>query len=140
MFPQAYLKRHQITKRARVNTIANRTLISDETNGKIRDRAPADYVADPQIIPTDRRHELLIPHFISGEVLTSMESAAEGLSDEEAETLYDTFLQAREAAIIAEIRKRCGVSPVASAAEEAVGMPDEVAPDVAASEDADDEL
>ena len=40
IFPQAYLKRHEITKRVDVNTIANRTLISDETNGKIKDKAP----------------------------------------------------------------------------------------------------
>jgi hypothetical protein len=32
IFPQAYLKRHGITKRVDVNTIANRTLISNETN------------------------------------------------------------------------------------------------------------
>ena len=42
IFPQAYLKRHGITKRVDVNTIANRTLISNETNGKIKDKAPAD--------------------------------------------------------------------------------------------------
>jgi hypothetical protein len=42
IFPQAYLKRHEITKRVDVNTIANRTLISDQTNGKIKAKAPCD--------------------------------------------------------------------------------------------------
>src|SRR5437879_5884630 len=49
IFPQAYLRRHDITKRATVNSIANRTLISDETNRKISDKAPADYLVDTDI-------------------------------------------------------------------------------------------
>ena len=48
IFPQAYLKRHEITKRVDVNTIANRTLISDETNGRSPTR--------PRRLPQRRRH------------------------------------------------------------------------------------
>jgi hypothetical protein len=39
IMPQAFLKRHGVTRRVTVNSIANRTLISDETNGKIKDKA-----------------------------------------------------------------------------------------------------
>ena len=138
VFPQAYLKRHGITKRAGVNTIANRTLISDETNRKISDRPPAGYIDDPDIISADRRAELVAPHFIDDETLQLMQSAGEGLSDPDAEALYERFLHAREGAMIAEIRRVCGISP--SPALEAVPA-DEVAPDVAAREDdEDDEL
>ena len=53
IFPQAYLERHDITKRVDVNTIANRTLISNETNGRSKDKAPAEPTsADPAIFPS----------------------------------------------------------------------------------------
>jgi hypothetical protein len=137
VFPQAYLKRHGITKRAGVNTIANRTLISDETNRKISDRAPAGYVDDADIVPTDKRAELLAPHFISDSTTRLMQTATETLSDTDVAAFYEQFLHAREAAMIGEIRRACGISVLSSIA--AVGEPaDEVAPDVAAREESDD--
>ena len=138
VFPQAYLKRHGITKRARVNTIANRTLISDETNRKISDRAPADYVDDANIVPIETRDELLAPHFISGPILASMQSATETLTDADADALYEEFLQAREEAIIDEIRRVCGISTISSVGTEPE-PPDEVASDVAAREETDED-
>src|SRR6266850_584189 len=44
IFPKAFLSRHGLTERSTVNSLVNRTLISDETNLKIRDQAPADYI------------------------------------------------------------------------------------------------
>ena len=50
IFPCDYLRNHGMEKRAVVNSIANRTLISDETNGKIKSKAPADYLANKENI------------------------------------------------------------------------------------------
>lgn len=138
IFPQAFLKRHGITKRVDVNTIANRTLISNETNGKIKDKAPADYVASGDIFPSGPRLELLGPHFIDGSALTLLRSASESLSNGEISELYGSFVQVREAAMIEEIRRACGITGSYSGASEDI-EPDEVAADIRAGTSADDE-
>jgi hypothetical protein len=112
IFPQAYLKQHKITKRVDVNTVANRTLISDQTNGKIKAKAPATYLADAEVFPSGASDELLGPHFIDPRTRALMEQAGETTADEEVADLYQRFLQAREAAMIEEIRKACGIAPV----------------------------
>lgn len=131
IFPQAYLKRHGITKRIDVNTIANRTLISNETNGRIKDKAPAEYLADSAILPPEARNDLLAPHFMSESTIPLLLGALEDLANQEAADLYSRFLDAREAAMIMEIRRVCGVSelpPVAADEDQA----DEVAADIKA--------
>jgi hypothetical protein len=70
--PQAYLKRHGLSRRGELNTIANRTLISDETNNKIKDKAPASYVSDKTIFPNGLSIEILAPHFIDSDALASV--------------------------------------------------------------------
>ena len=142
IFPQAYLKRHEITKRVDVNTIANRTLISNETNGKIKDKAPADIPPRRGHFPPGGRTELLGPHFIDDMTLPLLLAALEELPDAEAADLYGDFLQAREGAMIEEIRRACGISAIrVSVAEDT--EPDEVAADIKAgaslSEDTADE-
>lgn len=109
IFPQAYLRRHGITAKSTVNSIVNRTLISDETNGLINDQAPADYVASRKIFPDGASINLLEPHFLTDDALAAMHLATENLSNTEAEDIYQMFRIAREAAIIAEIRRVCGV-------------------------------
>src|SRR3954469_10498695 len=113
IFPQAYLKRHGVTKRVDVNTIANRTLISNETNGKIKDKAPAQYLEDTAVFPSGSRRDLVEPHFLEEVALQPMQQATEELSDEELASLYERFLMAREAAIINEIRRACGITAAA---------------------------
>ena len=130
IFPQAYLKRHGITKRVDVNTIANRTLISNETNGKIKDKAPAAYLSDAEVFPSGARADLLGPHFLDGEPRSLLESATEDLPDEPVAELYERFLQAREAQIIEEIRLACGITVATAAVEEDLEA-DELATDVA---------
>ncbi len=129
VFPQAYLKRHGITKRVDVNTIANRTLISDETNGKIKDKAPAAYLSDDEIFPSGALDDLMEPHFIDDSTLPIMRDAVEELSNDQIADFYGRFVQARQAAIIEEIRRACGVAaaPSGTADED---EPDEVAADV----------
>lgn len=108
IFPKAFLKRHGIEKRVDVNTIANRTLISNETNGKIKDKAPADYVNDSEIFPSGARLDLLEPHFVDDEVLAILQAAREDLPDTEVADLLRGFAQGRQAAMIDEIRRVCG--------------------------------
>lgn len=143
IFPKAYLKRHKITKLPEVNTIANRTLISNETNGKINDKAPADYLADADIFPSGARPELLRPHFIDEATISLMRDARESLTGDQATDLYGRFIDAREMAIIDEIRRACGISVIPAIAV-ADAEPDEVAADVKAgtelSEDESEEL
>jgi hypothetical protein len=131
IFPQAYLKRHDITKRATVNTIANRTLISDETNRKISDKAPADYLVDADIFPSPERWDLLGAHFIDSTALTLMQSTTDQLSNDEATACYDRFVQAREATMVEEIRRVCGVTAMAAPEAEDADA-DDVAADIEA--------
>jgi hypothetical protein len=55
IFPQAYLKRHEITKRVDVNTIANRTLISNETTARSRTKRPLNTSTTPTSFRTARK-------------------------------------------------------------------------------------
>jgi hypothetical protein len=132
IFPQAYLKRHEVTRRVQVNSIANRTLISDQTNGKIRAKAPSVYLADTAVFPSGAGVELLEPHFIGDKTRALLEQAGETATDEEVADLYERFLQAREAAMIEEIRKACGITPTKT---EGPVEADEPAADIEAGED-----
>lgn len=109
IFPQAYLRRHGLTTRVDVNSLVNRTLVSDETNGKIKDKAPAEYIVSAEVFPSGASDELLSPHFMDTTAIDVMRRAAEGLSESEAARRYEDFRVAREAAIVAEVRKMCGV-------------------------------
>ena len=132
IFPQAYLRRHGIIKRVDVNSIANRTLISNETNGRIKDKAPATYIADPAIFPSGAHLGLMEPHFVDDASLSLIRVATEALTHHEALEIYDHFLRAREAAMIQEIRRACGIGAVAAGAEET--GPDDFAADIQADD------
>jgi hypothetical protein len=110
IFPQAFLKRHAIKDRVSVNTIINRTLISDETNNKIKDKAPAEYASSTDIFPKGTTGPLLEPHFLDEHALAAMRLADESLPDDEVVKVYDEFREAREAAIVREIRMACGIT------------------------------
>ena len=110
IFPREYLKRHGITKKIEVNSLANRTLISDETNSKIKDRAPAEYLADSKIFPSGPSENLVEPHFLNEDSLQAMSLATEDLPNSDVAAIYDEFLKPREVAIVSEIRKVCGLS------------------------------
>jgi len=110
IFPQAYLKRHGVTKKGEVNSVVNRTLISDETNLKIRDQAPAAYLTDSDVFPAGGQEGLLSPHFFDLQALDAMRSASENLTSDGVAAAYESFRAAREAMIILEIRKACGLN------------------------------
>jgi hypothetical protein len=109
IFPKAYLRRKGITNRNDVNSVANRTLISDETNNKIKDKAPASYLNDPDIISDAHRMDLLRPHFMGEEVEAELDGASEDCEDGQLRETYEDFVRFRQIAIIEEIRLACGV-------------------------------
>jgi hypothetical protein len=109
IFPKGYLKRHGLTKRTEVNSVVNRTLISDKTNAKVKDRAPAEYLTSRDIFPSGATSELLRPHFLADSTLEELRAATEADDPNEVSNRYEAFRTAREAAIIEEIRSVCGV-------------------------------
>jgi hypothetical protein len=109
IFPRDYLRSHGVEKRAVVNSIVNRTLISDETNGKIKNKAPRDYLTSKEIFPSGPDNGLLAPHFVNSVAAEAMMKATATLSDAEVAKIYEDFCRAREQEIIAEIRKVCGI-------------------------------
>lgn len=138
VFPQAYLKRHGITKQTQVNTIANRTLISNQTNGRISDKAPAGYLADAQIFPSGASAPLLEPHFIDTSTLSLLKAGNEHIANDDLADLFQRFVEAREAAMIDEIRRVCGVKAVSDA--QGSSEVDEVAADIQEDTQVEDEL
>lgn len=124
IFPQAFLGRKDIQGRTRVNTIANRTLISEVTNNKIKDRAPAEYVDSQDIFPNEPE-QVVKPHFIDAAALAAMRAARADADNESALQTEESFLRARERAIIDEIRSRCGVEELST---DTVGVSDAGAP------------
>jgi hypothetical protein len=108
----------------------------DQTNGKIKVKAPATYLADAEVFPSGADAELLSAHFIDDQARALMEEAGETTAKEQVADLYQPFLQAREAAMIEEIRKACGITPVTGAPVET----DEIAADIEAGGALPDEI
>jgi hypothetical protein len=98
-----------LTNRRQINSVVNGTLLSDETNNTIKAKAPADYLASPDIFPSGPGEALLAPHFLGGQTMAVMRDAKGGLDAGQAQEAYERFCQAREAAIVAEIRRVSGV-------------------------------
>lgn len=110
IFPKAYLKRAGITRRTRVNSVLNRTLVSDSTNRMISDKTPGTYMEMSTIFPHGATDEGLALHFLASAAREHMREAEENLGPREVEEVYEAFLTAREAQILTAIRHRCGVS------------------------------
>jgi hypothetical protein len=110
IFPRAFLQRHKINKGGEVNSVVNRTLISNETNNKIKDKSPASYLTNKEIFPSGTSESLLRPHFLTSAASVAMSKASDDLPDAEVANIYKEFMKAREAAILEEIRKVCGVT------------------------------
>lgn len=120
VFPRAYLRRHKV--RLSTNTIVNRTLISDETNRRITDKATAEYLASADIFP--KGHGVLTAHFIDADGLAAMKEAEEGISPEAAQGAYARFLHAREAVILDRLRALVEVEAGAEFEEGEADVPD----------------
>lgn len=111
IFPRNYLKGKGITKRDAVNTIANRTLISNETNNKIKDEAPAGYMSNRALFAEGLSLDLLAAHFIDGVAAGLMEQATREAGNDVLSRTYTAFLDERERVIVDRIRDVCGVTP-----------------------------
>ncbi|MBS2031505.1 MAG: DUF262 domain-containing protein [Deltaproteobacteria bacterium] len=109
IFPKAYLKRSALKARIDVNSIVNRTLISDETNRKILDQPPAEYVSDTDVFPKGPSADILDAHFIDAVGLKAMQAAIDG-DGPSALSAYEAFRNRRERLILSEIRKVCGIA------------------------------
>ncbi|HPD32250.1 MAG TPA: DUF262 domain-containing protein [Phycisphaerae bacterium] len=109
VFPRAYLREHKITKKPVVNSIVNRTLISNMTNNKIKAKRPSEYLAMPEIVPPLRGDAVLEPHFLDEASRAALRATVPSLSSEEVAAQYEAFCTARERTIIAEIRRVCGI-------------------------------
>jgi hypothetical protein len=109
IFPKAYLNRHGVTKRTDVNSVINRTLISNKTNAKIRDKAPADYLVSAEVFPSGATTSLLGPHFLDEGATAALNASTRNMSNAEVLENYEAFRCSREAAVIAEIRDVCGI-------------------------------
>ncbi len=113
IFPKGYLKDVEIdplgdmSKTAKFNSIANRTLISSSTNKSIGKRAPSDYLSDDTVIPQDLKSEILRRHFVEDSCLQALEQNEYGL-----------FLLERESTIKNEIRSLFEDMPIPHLTEE----------------------
>lgn len=116
VFPRHYLTTKGFDsgkEKGAINTIVNRTLISDSTNRRISDRAPADYVDDRAIVATDAA-ELLATHFIDAEALDAMRGAGSDLDEAAVRAVFARFCAAREASMVSAVRSACGTDVVES--------------------------
>lgn len=101
IFPRAYLAKQQQGDGSkissdRVNSIVNRTLISSDTNRRISRQSPASYLK--KLVPNERRTDIMASHFIYGDALQAM------MNND-----FETFLHAREKALIDEILRQLSV-------------------------------
>jgi len=100
IFPQSRLAKkktndvgeHYEYRSEEINTILNRTLISEGTHRAIRDRWPSEYI--PETVPSARKTEIAASHFIDEHALAALESDR-----------YDAFRQYREQCILTMLRK-----------------------------------
>ena len=76
-------------KDSKINSIANKTLISASTNRKISKKSPSSYLKDDSIISQSDTQDILKRHFINKEAYEFM------LNDD-----YDSFLIARNELIV----------------------------------------
>lgn len=110
IFPQDYLK-SMSGSGTTINSVVNRTLISASTNKKISNKAPADYLENPEVFPTPPR-PLLEPHFVDASALDGMRAAGPGLGATAKRAVFEKFAAAREAVIVNHIRELSGVASI----------------------------
>jgi hypothetical protein len=121
IFPQRYLTDHGLkprTEKSLINSILNRTLVSETTNKRIGGRAPASYLEDESLFAGEIA-PILAPHYINEDAKVLMRSATDELDEADARRVYQDFCNAREAEIVRAIRKVCGIAGV-------VHEPDEI--------------
>lgn len=112
IFPRDFLTRHGLRNRSdksNMNSITNRTLISDRTNQIIKAKAPAEYLLDTRVFPTEPE-SVLGQHFVDVHAKKVMELAVDGLEIPEIRRIFEQFRSSRESLIVGRIREACGVT------------------------------
>lgn len=112
VFPRNYLLTHGFDPRADktpINSIVNRTLISDVTNRRISDSPPAQYLGDQSVFPSGSE-SVLPDHFINAAARDAMLRATSDLGEGEVRAMFGEFRALRERVLIDKIREVCGIS------------------------------
>lgn len=127
IFPRSYLTKRGFDAnrdKTAINSVVNRTLISDTTNKLISDKAPADYLSDRRVF--SRPVDILLPaHFVDGPSQGAMEAATSPLGPSDVRTIFERFSAARETTIVAAIRRACGVAEGGARAEPEEALDDD---------------
>ncbi len=113
IFPQAYLGRQGVVARLR-DCVLNRTLIDRDTNRRISDRAPADYMREIQDA-LDRAQPGLFVTLLDSHLLPAGPDSPLWRND------FEAFLAWRQDAIWNEIKAVTGVREAADLVEEEIG-------------------
>ncbi len=115
IFPRAFLKRKNIDDEL-IDCVLNKTLILDETNRRIREKAPGEYIEDlikeicrnKKISEEEAEKEvqnIFKEHFINEEAFKILRETTSDLSNSEVKEKYKTFLELREKEIIKDLKR-----------------------------------
>lgn len=114
IFPKGFLHKNGFDTgrdKKTINSIVNRTLISETTNRKIGAASPGGYLLDKEIFESDPA-QLLDSHFVNEQAIKAMLNADDDQEPAMVRALFGEFRAAREESIIAAIRDACGISAV----------------------------
>ncbi len=113
IFPKSFFKLKGVD--VDPDIVLNRTLIFEETNKKISNKAPADYIKDMIEIQMKKNisyenaemnvKKLLEKHFINSEMYEILKNTGKDLPKEKIKENYDKFIELREKLIISRIKQ-----------------------------------
>uniref|UniRef100_A0A7V4KF77 DUF4268 domain-containing protein n=1 Tax=Fervidobacterium pennivorans TaxID=93466 RepID=A0A7V4KF77_FERPE len=113
IFPKAFLKEKNVEVEA--DTLMNRTLIFSETNRKISNKSPAEYIEEmikkqmeiglTRQQAEEKVKEILKAHFIDDEMYEILKSTTKNLSAEEIKRNFERFVSKREKLMIERIKE-----------------------------------
>ncbi|WP_448376858.1 DUF4268 domain-containing protein [Fervidobacterium sp.] len=113
IFPKAFLKAKNVEVEA--DTLMNRTLIFSETNRKISNKSPAEYIEEmikkqmeiglTRQQAEEKVKEILKAHFIDDEMYEILKSTTKNLSAEEIKKNFERFVSKREKLMIERIKE-----------------------------------
>lgn len=112
IFPKAFLKRKGV--KVDHDTVLNRTLIFEETNREISNKAPGEYLKEMIEKYIDRGvdrpsaerrvKEILRKHFIDDEMFEILKNTTSELSAEDIKKNFDAFIEKREKLIYEQLK------------------------------------
>jgi hypothetical protein len=113
IFPKAFLKSKNVE--VEYDTVLNRTLIFDETNRKISNKSPSEYIQEMIEIQMkkgltknkaeEKIKKILKNHFIDDEMYEILKNTSKNLTSEEIMKNFENFISKREKLIIEKIKE-----------------------------------